>query len=183
MIKKLDIAQASIATSLSKGNSMNFKRNITTALLLAALGTLGTTAFAEEPLRGGDRVVGEIGQTVNELSGRTTVQPTESGARERVKAELAEAVRNGDILVGATGVTRNQVNPRNYPAKPTMIGKTREQVKVETAEAIRAGDIPHGELSLKANEQFPQLYAKMRKQRSDDAAVSADTNRSDSVTR
>ena len=175
---------------------MKFKRNITTALLLAALGSLATTAFAEggqtregikaklsEPLRGGDRVVGEIGLTVNELSGRTSVQPVVPGARERVKAELAEAVRNGDILVGATGVTRNQVNPRIYPAKPTVIGKTREQVKVETAEAIRAGDIAYGELSLKANEQFPQLYAKVRKQRSDDAAVSADTNRSDNVRR
>jgi len=176
---------------------MEFKRNITTALLLAALGTLGTTAFAEpgqtrarikamlsEPLRGGDRVNGQTGLTINELSGRTPVKPVVPGAREQVKAELAEAIRNGDIVVGEVGLPRNELYPGNYPAKPTVIGKTREQVKVELAEAIRTGDmLAHGETSLKVNEQFPQRYAKLRKQGGDDTAVSAGTNRFGNVTR
>ena len=177
-------------------NSMKFKRNITAALLLAALGTLGTTAFAEggqtrgriksvlsEPLRGGDRVVGEIGLTINELSGRTPVRPVVPGAREQVKAELAEAIRAGDIVVGETGLKLNELSPGYYPAKPTLIGKTRDQVKVETAEAIRAGDIAYGEAGLKRNELFPQLYATQRKQGGDSTALSTGTARFGGVMR
>jgi hypothetical protein len=196
MIKKLDIAQARIATSLSKGNSMSFKSSITAALLLAALGTLGTTAFAEggqtrgqlkavlsEPLRGGDRVNGEAGLTINELSGRTPVKPEVPGAREQVKAELAEASRNGEIVVGEAGLKLNELYPGNYPAKPTVVGKTREQVKIETAEAIRAGDIAYGEAGLKRNELFPQVYAKQRKHDGEDTALNTRGAMSDNVKR
>ena len=163
---------------------MKFKRNITAALLLAVLGTLGATAFAEggqtrgriksvlsEPLRGGDRVNGESGLTINELSGRTPARPVVHGDREQVKAELAEAIRAGDMLM-ASGLKLNQLNSANYPAKTTPIGKTREQVKIETAEAIRSGDIAHGESGLKRNELFPQVYATQRKQGGDSTVLS-----------
>ena len=174
---------------------MKSKRNITAALLLAVLGTLGTTAFAEggqtpgriksvlsEPLRGGDRVNGESGLTINELSGRTPGRPVVPGAREQVKAELAEAIRTGDTLM-ASGLKLNQLNPANYPAKPTLIGKTRDQVKIETAEAIHAGDIAHGESGLKRNELFPQVYAKQPKQGGDNTTLSTGTTRSGGVMR
>ncbi len=196
MIKKLDIAQAPIATSLSKGNSMKFKRNLTAALLLAALGTLGTTAFAEGgqtreriksklsgPLLGGNRIVGEAGTTVNELSGHARVLTAVPGARDKVKAELAEAIHNGDVIVGEAGIPLNEQYPGNYPPKPTVIGKTREHVKIETAEAIRTGDIAYGELGLKLNEQFPQRYAMQRKQGGDSTALRAGTAKSGNVMR
>ena len=166
---------------------MKFKRNITAALLLAALGTLSTTAFADggqtrgriksvlsEPLRGGDRVNGESGLTMNELSGRTPARPVVHGTREQVKAELAGAIRAGDTLM-ASGLKLNELAPANYPSKPTSVGKTRDQVKVETVEAIRAGDIAYGESGLKRNELFPQVYATQRKQGGDSTAFSAGT--------
>jgi hypothetical protein len=174
---------------------MKFKRNITAALLLAALGTLGTTAFAEggqnpgrinsvmsEPLRGGDRVNGASGLTINELSGHAPVRPVVPGAREQVKAELAEATGNGDMLA-ASGLKQKALSPGFYPADPVVAGKTREQVKAELAEAIRAGDIAYGDGGLKRNELFPQVYATQRKQGGDSTAVSTGTARSGGVMR
>ncbi len=173
---------------------MKFKRNITAALLLAALGTLGTTAFAEggqtrgriksvlsEPLRGGDRVNGESGLTINELSGHAPVRPVVPGAREQVKAELAEAVRAGDMLA-ASGLKQKALSPGFYPADPVVTGKTREEVKAELAEAIRAGDIVVGD-AVKLNELFPQVYGTQRKQGGDGTAVSTGTARSGGVMR
>ncbi len=175
---------------------MKFKRNLTAALLLAALGTLGTTAFAEGgqtreriksklsgPLLGGDRIVGEAGATVNELSGRARVRTAVPGTRDKIKAELAEAIRNGDVIVGEAGIPLNEQYPVNYPPKPTVMGKTREQVKIETAEAIRAGDIAYGEAGLKRNELFPQVYAKQRKHDGEDTALNTRGARSDNVKR
>ncbi len=174
---------------------MKFKRNITAALLLAALGTIGTTAFAEggltpgrvksvlsEPLRGGDRVNGQSGLTINELSGRAPVRPVTPAAREQVKAELAEATRTGELLA-PSGLKEKSLSPGLYPAEPVVAGKPRDQVKVETAEAIRAGDIAYGEAGLKRNELFPQVNATQRKQGADSTSVSTGTARSGGVMR
>jgi hypothetical protein len=154
---------------------MKFNRNITAALVLAVLGTtaVAQTEKLPEPLRGGNRVVGESGLTLNALTGRAPAYPAHT--REHVKAELADAIRTGDIVVGESGLKRNELTPGSYPARPTVVGKTREQVKAETAEAIRTGDIVWGESALKLNEQFPHRYANVRKKGGADTALSAGT--------
>ena len=80
--------------------------------------------------------------------------------RAQVQAELAEAVRTGDLLAdGETGLKLNEINPSNYPAKPSQMGKTRAQVKAELVEAIRTGDlVADGETGLKQNQINPSNY-------------------------
>ena len=54
-----------------------------------------------------------------------------------VRLRIAET---GDLVADIeTGLKLNQINPSNYPAQPTQMGKTRAQVMAETAEARRLG--------------------------------------------
>src|SRR5262249_28725109 len=82
----------------------------------------------------------------------------EGKTRERVGAELAQAIRSGDILAeGDVALPLNQLRPDLYPRAP-MQARSRAEVKAETIEALRAGDIVAGESGYTLNQTFPNLY-------------------------
>ena len=93
--------------------------------------------------------------------------------RDRVRAELAEAIRTGNMVGNSeSGQKLNELFPDLYPqkahaaratkgadAQAAAPALTRQQVRAELAEAIRTGNVvANSESGQKANELFPGLY-------------------------
>jgi len=153
---------------------MNYHRNISIALLLAAVASAASAqqgltreqvkSELADAMRNGDMIAnGELGLTERQL--RPDLYPSTQVAgktRAQVEAELATAQRNGE-LVEASGLRDKDVTPGMYPADPVVAGKTRAQVEAELATAIRDGDmLAPGDSGLTENQLEPQVYAQQR---------------------
>jgi hypothetical protein len=153
---------------------MNYHRNISIALLLAAVASAASAqqdptrsqvkAETAAAISNGDMLApGELGLTERQL--RPDLYPSTPVAgktRAQVEAELATAQRNGE-LVDASGLKEKDVTPGLYPANPVVAGKTRAQVEAELATAIRDGDmLAPGDSGLTEYQLDPQLYAQQR---------------------
>jgi hypothetical protein len=114
-------------------------------LLAAVLAVAGIAAQAETP----------------DPSGQFAARPTNVNTRAQVAAELQQARQAGDILAaGEQGLTPYELNPRAYPARTVVAGKSRNEVRAEMLAAIRDGDIiSQGELGLPDRALYPQHYA------------------------
>jgi hypothetical protein len=147
---------------------MNTVRNITTVLLLSALGASAIAQadksreqvqaeWAEAQRSGNVLATGEAGLKLNELYPQryaaTATAAVAGKTREQVKAEVAQAMRGGELLAAG------EASPERYPAQDPATAKTREQVKAELAEAQRNGDMLAGDDSgLTLREEYPLRY-------------------------
>jgi predicted pyridoxine 5'-phosphate oxidase superfamily flavin-nucleotide-binding protein len=152
---------------------MNSSRNLTLALLLAAVASAASAQDATRSqvnsevaaaMRNGDIVSGEMAMSPRQMQSDLSAPAVSGISRAQVQAELAAAQRNGEMSVAGNGSIRaKDLTPGLYPADPVVAGKTRAQVNAELAMAIRDGDMPaEGELGLTEYQVHPQQYARQR---------------------
>jgi hypothetical protein len=152
---------------------MNSPRNLTLALLLAAVASAASAQDATRSqvnsdvaaaMRNGDIVSGEMAMSPRQMQSDLSAPVVSGLSRAQVQAELATALRNGDMIAdGELGLRDKDLEPGRYPADPVVAGKTRAQVDAELAMAIRDGDMPgEGELGLTEYQEHPQQFARQR---------------------
>jgi hypothetical protein len=155
---------------------MQYPRNITIVLLLAAFASMASAQEAKTraqvraelvaAMHNGNMLAnGELGLTQRELRPDLYPSPPVVGeTRAQVESELAAAIRDGDMIVaGDSGLREKDMAPGRYPADPVVAGTTRAEVKAELAIAIRDGDMmAAGESGLTEYQLGPQRYGHQR---------------------